>query len=226
MSYVSSMAIICEEKAYKEIIAEVCKLKETNNEDEHSEPLRDDIVFMRSGTSVDKFNVLLFDWKNKIVASPVYQKAIALAEEPEPNEGYMIKVCVLNEDNSAEVYDNSDGLIEGCELFIDLPESQTSKDAALKALYEVYKEDWLGNHVSSIERLQATREYAEYVAKCVERMVEFPTFEEYITENGYNGELYVCFEEFCDNELLDDDYRNQLIGSSECLKRIVEEELS
>ena len=39
------------------------------------------------------------------------------------------------------------------------------------------------------------------------------TYEDYIEEFGYNGELYVCFEEFCDVEYYDVDYMRTILDN-------------
>lgn len=118
MSYISTMSIVCEDKAYEEIMREVdLLLKNCGEEEPHREPLKNQIIKQFS----EEYHYLEFDWRNHITSSPVYKKALELAEEIEPEEGYMIKMCVLNEDNSGDVYDNSDGNIEGCELCIDTP---------------------------------------------------------------------------------------------------------
>ena len=39
------------------------------------------------------------------------------------------------------------------------------------------------------------------------------TYEDYIEEFGYDGELYVCFEEFCDAEYYNVDYMRTLLDN-------------
>lgn len=38
-------------------------------------------------------------------------------------------------------------------------------------------------------------------------------FNDYLMEFGYDDEIYVCFEEFCENEYLDSEYIEQLLDS-------------
>lgn len=50
---------------------------------------------------------------------------------------------------------------------------------------------------------------------------EYP-YEDYLKEFGYNGELYVCYEEFLDNEFLNFEYMEGLLSMED---KILSEEL-
>lgn len=77
-------------------------------------------------------------------------------------------------------------------------------------LYEKYKEDWTQGHISEKRIEKAKKDYEEFLCECDEDEKK-PTFEDYIDEYGYDGELYACFDEFCENELEDKEYILSLI---------------
>jgi hypothetical protein len=43
------------------------------------------------------------------------------------------------------------------------------------------------------------------------------TYNDYLEEFGYDGELYVCYEEFLENEYRDDDYMCSLLDNEELI---------
>lgn len=73
--------------------------------------------------------------------------------------------------------------------------------------YELYKLDWM-RRISSDRRMDALKDYYDGLVDEDEY-----TFDDYIEEFGYNGELYVCFEEFYTNEYLDKLYMKQLLDN-------------
>lgn len=75
--------------------------------------------------------------------------------------------------------------------------------------YDLYKEDWLSNHINTNSRKNALRDW--YLETDTEDR-EYYTFADYIDENGYCGELYVCYDEFMENEFLDKDYMQLLLA--------------
>jgi hypothetical protein len=89
-------------------------------------------------------------------------------------------------------------------------------EAFEKAAYEAYKADWIASHISP-ERMTET--FKEYTAALMEQFENSDwdacshyTFEEFLDEQGYQGELYVCFEEFLGAEFRDYDYMTSLLG--------------
>ncbi len=75
--------------------------------------------------------------------------------------------------------------------------------------YELYKEAWEYENVPYGEKLDVMREYHK-AALYGETSAE--SFEDYLWENdGYHGSLYVCFEEFLDNEYQDREYMESLL---------------
>lgn len=73
--------------------------------------------------------------------------------------------------------------------------------------YELYKLDWM-RRISSDRRMDALKDYYDGLVDEDEY-----TFDDYIEEFGYNGELYACFEEFYTNEYFDKFYMKQLLDN-------------
>ena len=79
-----------------------------------------------------------------------------------------------------------------------------------KLCYELYKIDWKHSHMITKEReMDSIKDYYEGL---IDNDSEY-TYEDYIEEFGYDGELYVCFEEFCDAEYYDVDYMRTLLDN-------------
>lgn len=79
-----------------------------------------------------------------------------------------------------------------------------------KLCYELYKIDWKHSHMITKEReMDSIKDYYEGL---IDNDSEY-TYEDYIEEFGYNGELYVCFEEFCDAEYYNVDYMRTLLDN-------------
>lgn len=80
--------------------------------------------------------------------------------------------------------------------------------------YELYKIDWKHSHMITMEReMDLLKSYYD------EQKDEEYTYEEYIEDVGYNGELYVCYEEFCDAEYYDRQYMCKLLANDELIKQ-------
>ena len=76
--------------------------------------------------------------------------------------------------------------------------------------YELYKVDWKHSHMITAEReMDSIKDYYEGL---VDGDTEY-TYNDYLEEFGYNGELYVCYEEFLDAEYLDEDYICNLLDN-------------
>ena len=78
-----------------------------------------------------------------------------------------------------------------------------------KAAYELYKQDWLCEHVSKERQLASIREYYEMDE---EDRTAYADYDDYLFENGYGGEMYVCFDEFLGAEFQDAGYMEYLLG--------------
>lgn len=83
-----------------------------------------------------------------------------------------------------------------------------------KLCYELYKIDWKHSHMITKEReMDSIKGYYEGL---VDNDSEY-TYEDYIEEFGYGGELYVCYEEFCNTEYYDVDYMRALLDDDELI---------
>ena len=78
-----------------------------------------------------------------------------------------------------------------------------------KLCYELYKIDWKHSHITKEREMDSIKDYYEGL---VDNDSEY-TYEDYIEEFGYGGELYVCFEEFCDAEYYNVDYMRTLLDN-------------
>lgn len=81
--------------------------------------------------------------------------------------------------------------------------------------YELYKIDWM-NHISHNRQMDALKNYYEELHISYD---EDYTFDDYLFDNGYDGELYVCFDEFLQNEYLDEDYMKELLYNTELINQ-------
>lgn len=78
--------------------------------------------------------------------------------------------------------------------------------------YNLYIQDWLDSNVTAEEKLSTLRRYFEYTQECMTNDDEPDSFNEWIWENGYeSGTLYVCFDEFCAAEYLNQSYMRYLL---------------
>ena len=82
-----------------------------------------------------------------------------------------------------------------------------------KLCYELYKIDWKHSHITKEREMNSIKDYYE---ELIDNDNEY-TYEDYIEEFGYNGELYVCFEEFCDAEYYDVDYMCTLLDNDKLI---------
>ena len=84
--------------------------------------------------------------------------------------------------------------------------------------YELYKIDWM-KRISAERQADALKNWFEETDDKNEY-----TFDSFISEHGYDGELYVCFDEFLDNEYLDREYIEALLDN-DCLYEMYAEDL-
>ena len=80
--------------------------------------------------------------------------------------------------------------------------------------YELYKIDWEHSRMITVERKMDSLKnyYMELEDK------EY-TYEQYLESTGYNGELYVCYEEFCEVEYREKTYMYELLANNELIKQ-------
>ena len=82
-----------------------------------------------------------------------------------------------------------------------------------KLCYELYKIDWKHFHITKEREMDSIKDYYDGL---VNNDYEY-TYEDYIEEFGYDGELYVCYEEFCDTEYYDVDYMCTLLDNDKLI---------
>lgn len=73
--------------------------------------------------------------------------------------------------------------------------------------YELYKIDWM-------RRISADRiadSLKEFYQDCND--ISDYSYEDFINENGYNGDLYVCYDEFLGAEYTDEEYMRGLLDN-------------
>lgn len=85
--------------------------------------------------------------------------------------------------------------------------TKKEKNIDIKVLcYDLYKADW-ERRISAQTRAASIVEYHEDIASG-----DFEgNYEDWLFENGYGGQIYVCFDEFLDIEFLDADYIEALL---------------
>lgn len=77
--------------------------------------------------------------------------------------------------------------------------------------YELYKKDWTESH---IDRDEAWAKFLEYQKEKLYGMEDGMSFDEWLYENdGYDGVLFACKEEFLESEYLDKEYMKGLLGN-------------
>lgn len=89
-----------------------------------------------------------------------------------------------------------------------------------KLCYELYKVDWKRNHMITADReMDSIKDYYAFLmAEDDEDVNVFTyTYNDYLEEFGYDGELYVCYEEFLETEYLEDDYICGLLKSEKLI---------
>ena len=79
-----------------------------------------------------------------------------------------------------------------------------------KLCYELYKINWECTHMITPERKM------DFIKDYYQELVDddtIYTYDDYLEEFGYDGELYSCFDEFCDNEYHNKEYICRLLNS-------------
>ena len=88
-----------------------------------------------------------------------------------------------------------------------------------KLCYELYKIDWKRNNITAdIE----TNNIKDYYKGLVDNDTDY-TYEDYVSEFGYGGYLYACYDEFCESEYLDKDYICGLLNDDKLIQMYLED---
>ena len=83
-----------------------------------------------------------------------------------------------------------------------------------KLCYELYKLNWEYDHNITVKTKASLLK--DYFANLVDKTSDY-TFSDYIEEFGYDGDLYVCYEEFCDTEYHDKEYMCSLLDNEDLI---------
>ena len=94
-----------------------------------------------------------------------------------------------------------------------------TKTMISKLCYELYKVDWKRNHITTDIEIDNIKDYYEGL---VDNDTDY-TYEDYVSEFGYGGRLYVCYEEFCEYEYLDKDYICGLLNDDKRIQMYLED---
>ena len=86
--------------------------------------------------------------------------------------------------------------------------------------YELFKVDWKHRHVSADMEMDNIKNYYEYLIDCGDTDY---TYEDYVSEFGYGGYLYACYDEFCESEYLDKDYICGLLDNGKLIQMYLED---
>lgn len=112
-----------------------------------------------------------------------------------------------------EISDYLSDMTGYCHLGFNLIERPNLDIAQL--CYELYKIDWKYSHMITKDReMDSLKNYFEDARY-------FPdgdySYHDYLEEHGYDGELYACYDEFCETEYLDEEYIKGLLDNEELL---------
>lgn len=86
--------------------------------------------------------------------------------------------------------------------------------------YELYKTDWKHDMISKEREMDSLKSYYEYME---DMAFEEYTYNDYLEEFGYNEQLYVCYEEFLENEYLETNYIKHLLKNDKLFKLYLED---
>ena len=91
-----------------------------------------------------------------------------------------------------------------------------------KLCYELYKIDWKYSHITKYTEMYNIKNYYECLITDDIDSKEY-TYNDYLEEVGYDGELYVCYDEFLDNEYLEEDYIKELLDNEKLYNKYLED---
>lgn len=89
-----------------------------------------------------------------------------------------------------------------------------------KLCYELYKIDWKRSHgITPQIEMDSIKDYYDGL---VDADSDY-NYDDYLNEFGYSGELYVCYEEFCENEYLDWKYMIWLLDNEQLIEMYIDD---
>lgn len=83
-----------------------------------------------------------------------------------------------------------------------------------KLCYELYKSDWKRKHLTPRMEKDSIK---DYYSGLVDSDSDY-TYDDYLNEFGYGGELYVCYKEFYENEYQDVSYMCWLLDDDKLIE--------
>ena len=83
-----------------------------------------------------------------------------------------------------------------------------AKMSRRRRAYEAYKLDWMIQHGYTLTDL--IKEVGIYMKECEENIRD--SFDDWEFECGFGGEIWACYDEFCENEYQNKEYIKQLLG--------------
>lgn len=124
------------------------------------------------------------------------------------------KKVIPEETIISEIYETLDGFRDEFDdeymyYYYYLLENLMSSDIKLKA-YELYKLNWLAKHGYTLDDV-LRKAYEIMISDYLDIQVEDDLLDAF-EEIGFNGEMYVSFDEFIDNEYQDIEYMKMLFG--------------
>lgn len=92
--------------------------------------------------------------------------------------------------------------------------------------YELYIEDWKKSHnITREDEMMEMLNYFSEIEPSEYKQCNF-TYHDYLNGCGYrNGELYVCYDEFIDNEYQEDEYIRELLKYNKKFYNMYKEDL-
>lgn len=94
-----------------------------------------------------------------------------------------------------------------------------------KLCYELYKIGWKQYHIDVERERKSIKDYYAFLMEEDDEDINVftYTYNDYLEEFGYDGELYVCYEEFCETEYLEEDYIRVLLNDEQLLAMYYED---
>jgi len=96
-------------------------------------------------------------------------------------------------------------------LLTEIAKLETKYSVLENLCYDLYAQDWVNTHISKERQQQSIIDYYEYVIECTQDELEPESYDDYLFDNGYQGEYYACFEEFLECEFTDEEYMAYLL---------------
>ena len=88
-----------------------------------------------------------------------------------------------------------------------------------KIAYDLYCQNWMDTNLTREMKLDTIRNYYRYKKECIDEGFEFDIFEEWAYDSGYgHGNIFVCYDEFCDMEYHDKEFISNLLNDKDLIE--------